>query len=165
MNHFNCFVLAILCFANYRCCECENPKLTVELINSGFHRFVFRTFQWLTFDFNIQKSIYTILHRCRELKYVVVFPDYQGKHSTFLIKQLIPSSVYVSIDQLNDLKRLDKVNTPFNVGTIDFSLVFFFIFISTFQQFCLAFFAVALKYRRSIWWNIVYTHNKNNCFY
>lgn len=46
---------------------------------------------------------------CRDLKYVVVFPDYQGKHHTFLIKQQLPSSVYVSTDQLDDLKRFDKV--------------------------------------------------------
>lgn len=45
----------------------------------------------------------------RDLKYVVVFPEYQGKHHTFLIKQTLPAAVYVSTDQLEDLKRFDKV--------------------------------------------------------
>lgn len=55
----------------------------------------------------------------RDLKYVIVFPDYQGKHHTFLIKQQLPASVYVSTDQLDDLKRFDKVMTISN-KIIDF---------------------------------------------
>lgn len=58
--------------------------------------------------FFVWQILIFLIHR--ELNYVVVFPEYQTKHHTFLIKQLLPSSVYVSIDQLNDLNRFDKVN-------------------------------------------------------
>lgn len=45
----------------------------------------------------------------RDLKYGVVFPDFQGISYTFMIKQQLPASIYVDLDQLNDLKRLEKV--------------------------------------------------------
>lgn len=40
MNYVNyCIVLSFL-FATIKCGHAENPKLTVELMSSGFHRFV-----------------------------------------------------------------------------------------------------------------------------
>lgn len=48
----------------------------------------------------------------RDLNYIIVFPEYQGKPHTFLIRQLLPASVYVSTDQLDDLKRFEKVTKP-----------------------------------------------------
>lgn len=108
MHHVNFFQIVIVLFLiTLNECLAENPKLTVDLANSGFHRFVqsYNFFQHRTF-FQFQ---YNSFFR-RDINYVVVFPEYQGKHHTFLIKQLLPASVYVSIDQLNDLNRFDKVN-------------------------------------------------------
>lgn len=91
----------------------ENPKLTMDLLNSGFHRFVMH---FLLSPSNSKSQTsqtsqtfpqFRFFHR--ELKYGVIFPDLQGQQNTFLIKQRLPASVYVSTDQLNDLQRLDKV--------------------------------------------------------
>lgn len=38
MNHVNYFIFFITYFINFNFCWSENPKLTVELMSSGFHR-------------------------------------------------------------------------------------------------------------------------------
>ncbi|XP_031641220.1 phosphatidylinositol-glycan biosynthesis class X protein [Contarinia nasturtii] len=83
MNHVNRLIFTVLFVVGYRFCRAENAKLTVQLKSSGFHR---------------------------DLEYAVVFPDLQAKQHTFLIKQPLPASVYVSTDQLDDLSRFDKIN-------------------------------------------------------
>lgn len=102
MNHVTFCIFIVLFSTNYNFGRCENAKLTVELMNSGFHRLV--NVGFVGFECFVSFSLC-----CRDLKYVVVFPEYQGKHHTFLIKQVLPASVYVSTDQLEDLRRFDKV--------------------------------------------------------
>lgn len=55
----------------------------------------------------------------RDLKYGVVFPDFQGTSYTFMIKQKIPASIYVSTDQLEDLRRLEKLSYFIEEDRID----------------------------------------------
>ncbi|XP_055320897.1 phosphatidylinositol-glycan biosynthesis class X protein [Sitodiplosis mosellana] len=92
MNNTNRLLFATVIFACYSFCRAENAKLTAELMNSGFHRHV---------------------------EYIVVFPDYQGKQHSFLIKQLLPASVYVDTDQLDDLNRFNKLNYFVDKSLID----------------------------------------------
>lgn len=110
MYHVNCFIIVFIFVANSKFCQCENAKLTVDLANSGFHRLVHSFSQTFFYRFYWRCYFFSFSQNNRDLNYVVVFPEYQGKHHTFLIKQLLPSSVYVSIDQLNDLNRFNKVN-------------------------------------------------------
>lgn len=53
---------------------------------------------------------YILITIRRDLKYGVVFPDFHGISYTFMIKQKIPASIYVSTDQLEDLRRLEKLS-------------------------------------------------------
>lgn len=46
----------------------------------------------------------------RDLKYVTVFSEFHGKSYSYLLKQKLPAGVYVSTDQLEDLKRFEKVS-------------------------------------------------------
>lgn len=100
------YIVPMLCY--------ENPKLTMDLLSSGFHRLAF----YFIYFFSREKdhtrkwsSIIPCFQFHRDLKYVVVFPELQGQQNTFLIKQPLPASVYVSTDQLDDLQRQDKVNS------------------------------------------------------
>lgn len=113
MYHANCFIIVLIFVANSEFCQCENAKLTVDLANSGFHRLIHSFSQHFAIVYIDAANFLSFSQINRDLNYVVVFPEYQGKHHTFLIKQLLPSSVYVSIDQLNDLNRFDKVNIYF----------------------------------------------------
>lgn len=122
MKNLNQIIFSVIFLSSYTYCQSENAKLTVELMNSGFHRFVNEKNQSFSFIIFIR-----FFFDHRNLEYVVVFPDYQGKQHTFLIKQLLPSSVYISIDQLNDLNRFDKVNV-----TLDFSFYLQFFIINHF---------------------------------
>lgn len=47
------------------------------------------------------------------MKYITVFTDPPQKPCDFHLRQVIPSSAYVSVDQLEDLKRFDKVSLLF----------------------------------------------------
>lgn len=49
----------------------------------------------------------------RTVKYITVFTDPPQKPCDFHLRQVIPSSAYVSVDQLEDLKRFDKVSYRF----------------------------------------------------
>ncbi|XP_067630096.1 uncharacterized protein PIG-X isoform X1 [Eurosta solidaginis] len=54
----------------------------------------------------------TGLHR--ELSYSVQFSDIlHGKDCEYILEQLLPAGVYISVDQLNDLKRLKKLNAMY----------------------------------------------------
>lgn len=104
MNHLT---LLLLFFVICTFCAAENAKLTVKLMNSGFHRLV-NTMWVISFCVCL---FHDALTPDRDLEYAVVYPDYQGKQHTFLIKQPLPASVYVNTDDLDDLRRLNKVNT------------------------------------------------------
>lgn len=120
MNHVNRFISVAFLFTfigGQKQCHANNPKLTVDLMGSGFHRFeCFSHYITLASNHRLESTDCSIEHtNCffvvifRDLKYVVVFPEYQGKHHTVLIKQPIPADVYVSTDQLDDLKRFNRV--------------------------------------------------------
>ncbi|KAJ6629255.1 Phosphatidylinositol-glycan biosynthesis class X protein [Pseudolycoriella hygida] len=53
---------------------------------------------------NIQQSGF---HRI--VKYITVFTEPPEKPCDFHLRQTLPSSAYVSVDQLDDLKRFDKI--------------------------------------------------------
>lgn len=40
MKNANRLLISAIIFASYSFCHAENPKLTAELMNSGFHRLV-----------------------------------------------------------------------------------------------------------------------------
>lgn len=116
MNHVNviiCVAFSFIFIADKHLCHAEIPKLTVDLISSGFHRFELAHHTFMRWSPN-RKCIFVLIFR--DLRYVVVFPDYQAKHHTFLIKQPLPAAVYVSTDQLDDLRRFDKVRFNFKTA-------------------------------------------------
>ncbi|KAI8118959.1 hypothetical protein FF38_10221 [Lucilia cuprina] len=62
----------------------QTPIVDVELTDAGFHRYLIYTVQ---FDYPLA-----------------------GKECEYVLKQHLPASVYVSVDQLDDLKRLKKLD-------------------------------------------------------
>lgn len=84
--------------------NCFGAKLSMNIHQSGFHRSV------LQINFFSSESKFFISSFRRTIKYITVFTDPPEKPCDFYLKQVIPSSAYVSVDQLDDLKRFDKVN-------------------------------------------------------
>ncbi|KAG4077140.1 hypothetical protein HA402_016127 [Bradysia odoriphaga] len=62
--------------------HCFGAKLSMNIQQSGFHRTV---------------------------KYITVFTDPPEKPCDFHLRQAVPSSAYVSVDQLDDLRRFDRI--------------------------------------------------------
>lgn len=145
MNNINRLIFTVIFLTSCKFCKSENAKLTVELMNSGFHRFVKLFLICFIHSFLFKQKRFFFR---RNLEYVIVFPDYQSKHHTFLIKQLLPASVYVSIDQLNDLYRFDKVNV------ITFCPSFFLIdfFPLNHFPFTVYIFTAKLLHRKWLYW-------------
>lgn len=79
-----------------------HAKMTTALLNSGFHRsaisYLISTSFLKHFPFDYH----------RILEYTTVFPMLDEDFN-YCIEQELPSAVYVSTDQLDDMKRFGKV--------------------------------------------------------
>ncbi|XP_075169566.1 phosphatidylinositol glycan anchor biosynthesis class X [Haematobia irritans] len=79
------FVLSIMPSTNQQKDLLTTPIVGVELRDGGFHRDLIYTVQ---FDYPLA-----------------------GKNCDYILKQTLPASVYISVDQLEDLSRKKKLNT------------------------------------------------------